>query len=70
MKAVFWISAGVVFYAYVGYAVWLWAWSHLSPKPVLRGRNEPFVSIVMVVCNEERTLPRKLSNLASLDYPS
>ncbi len=57
------------FYAYLGYAAWLWVWSRLSPKPVLRGANEPFVSIVMVVRNEERTLPRKLSNLAALDYP-
>ncbi|MFZ0859754.1 MAG: glycosyltransferase family 2 protein [Candidatus Sulfotelmatobacter sp.] len=69
MKLVFWGSAGVVFYAYLGYAAWLWVWSRLSPKPVLRGANEPFVSIVMVVRNEERTLPRKLSNLAALDYP-
>jgi len=24
MKAVFWIAGAVVFYAYLGYAVWLW----------------------------------------------
>jgi cellulose synthase/poly-beta-1,6-N-acetylglucosamine synthase-like glycosyltransferase len=36
---------------------------------VLRGANEPFVSIVMVVRNEEGALPRKLSNLIALDYP-
>jgi poly-beta-1,6-N-acetyl-D-glucosamine synthase len=69
MKEIFWVSAAGIFYAYLGYAAWLWIWSHLSPKPVLRGMNEPFVSIVMVVRNEESTLPRKLSNLASLEYP-
>jgi biofilm PGA synthesis N-glycosyltransferase PgaC len=69
MKPIFWGAAGVVFYAYLGYAAWLWIWSHLSPKPVLRGTNEPTVSIVLVVRNEASTLPRKLSNLAALDYP-
>jgi len=69
MKALFWIAAALVFYAYVGYAVWLWIWSRLSPRPVLRGANQPLVSIVMVVRNEEGTLPRKLNNLAVLDYP-
>ena len=69
MKAIFWGAAGLVFYAYLGYSAWLWVWSRLSPKPVIRGANEPFVSIVMVVRNEERTLPRKLSNLGALNYP-
>ncbi|MFZ0814639.1 MAG: glycosyltransferase family 2 protein [Candidatus Sulfotelmatobacter sp.] len=69
MKAIFWVAAGGVFYAYLGYAAWLWIWSRLSPRPVLRGANEPFVSIVMVVRNEESVLPRKLSNLTALDYP-
>jgi cellulose synthase/poly-beta-1,6-N-acetylglucosamine synthase-like glycosyltransferase len=69
MKAIFWIAGAVVFYAYLGYAVWLWIWSLLSPRPVLRGWNEPLVSILMVVRNEEQTLNSKLSNLAALDYP-
>ena len=70
MRALFWSAAAVVFYAYFGYAAWLWIWSYLSPKPVLRGTNEPPISIVLVVRNEESTLPRKLSNLAALDYPA
>lgn len=69
MKAIFWIAGAVVFYAYLGYAAWLWIWSLLSPRPVLRGWNEPLVSILMVVRNEEQTLNSKLSNLAALDYP-
>jgi len=69
MKAVFWIGAGVTFYAYVGYAACLWVWSWLSPKPVQRGTNQPLVSMLMVVRNEEGTLPRKLRNLTALNYP-
>ena len=69
MKWVFWVSAALVFYAYIGYPAWLWLRSRLFPRPVLRGTNEPFVSIVMVVRNEEKALPLKLDNLLSLDYP-
>ena len=69
MKLLFWGAAAFVFYAYAGYAVLLWILSRLNPRPVLRGMNESFVSIVMVVRNEERTLPRKLRNLTSLNYP-
>jgi cellulose synthase/poly-beta-1,6-N-acetylglucosamine synthase-like glycosyltransferase len=69
MRWIFWGAAGLVFYAYLGYVAWLWLWSRLSPKPVLRGTNQPFVSIIMVVRNEEGTLPRKLRNLAALEYP-
>jgi biofilm PGA synthesis N-glycosyltransferase PgaC len=69
MKAMFWGATGVIFCAYLGYPAWLWVCSRLSPRPIHRGANEPFISTVMVVRNEEATLPRKLRNLAGLDYP-
>ena len=47
MKWVFWVSAALVFYAYIGYPAWLWLRSQLFPRPVLRGTNEPYVSVVM-----------------------
>jgi len=70
MRAVFWIGAGVIFYAYAGYAACLWIWSWLSPKPVQRGSDQPLVSLLMVVRNEESNLPRKLRNLLELNYPA
>ncbi len=69
MKAAFWCAAAVVFYAYLGYAAWLWVYSRVRPWPLRRGVYLPFVSVVMVVRDEEATLPRKLLNLAALDYP-
>ncbi|HEX4785308.1 MAG TPA: glycosyltransferase family 2 protein [Candidatus Sulfotelmatobacter sp.] len=69
MKWIFWGAAAFIFYAYAGYAAWLWIWSRVSPRPVLRGVNEALVSIVIVVRNEEQTLARKLRNLTSLNYP-
>jgi len=69
MRWVFWISAAVIAYAYVGYPLWLWVRSWWSPWPVARGRGQPSVSAVLVVRNEEGTIARKLENLLTLDYP-
>lgn len=69
MTWVFWGAAGVIVYAYVGYAGWLWLRSRWRPKPVERGAYTPQVSLVMVVRNEAKILERKLRNLLELDYP-
>ena len=69
MKVAFWCAAALVFYAYLGYAAWLWFYSRLRPWPLRRGTHLPFVSVVMVVRDEEKTLAQKLKNLAALDYP-
>ncbi|HEV3304892.1 MAG TPA: glycosyltransferase family 2 protein [Candidatus Sulfotelmatobacter sp.] len=69
MKWLFWCAACLVIYTYVGYAAWLWLRARLHPWPVLRAKQEPDISIVMVVRNEERWLEGKLRNLMALDYP-
>jgi poly-beta-1,6-N-acetyl-D-glucosamine synthase len=69
MKWVFWLSAGLVVHAYLGYPLWLWLRSWWKARPVARGAVTPSVSIVMVVRNEETALPEKLRNLSALDYP-
>jgi poly-beta-1,6-N-acetyl-D-glucosamine synthase len=70
MKFFFWTAAFLIAYTYVGYAAWLWLRARLSPWPVLRAPEEPYVSIVLVVRNEERWLEGKLQNLLELDYPA
>lgn len=70
MKVVFWASAFLIFYTYLGYAAWLWLRARLRPWPVRRSPEEPSISIVMVVRNEEQWLDRKLQNLLSIDYPA
>ncbi len=69
MTWLFWIAAGVIGYAYAGYLLWLWIRGFWRPWPVLRGACEPFVSVVMVVRDEEAVLPGKLRNLLELEYP-
>ncbi|MGB6678714.1 MAG: glycosyltransferase family 2 protein [Terriglobales bacterium] len=67
---IFWGSVAVIAYTYFGYPGWLWLRGRWRRKDVMRGPYVPFVSIVMVVRNEERVLERKLENLLSLDYPA
>jgi len=69
MKWVFWGAAALIVYTYVGYASLLWLRARLFPWPVVRALQEPQISIVMVVRNEERVLNSKLRNLLDLDYP-
>jgi len=69
MTWIFWLAAGLIFYAYVGYVCWLRLRMLWRARPVRRGSLTPFVSIAMVVRNEENTLPAKLQNLTALDYP-
>jgi cellulose synthase/poly-beta-1,6-N-acetylglucosamine synthase-like glycosyltransferase len=69
MSWVFWGSVALIAYTYLGYAGWLWLQARFRPWPVLRSQQEPNVSIVMVVRNEDRWLRSKLRNLLELDYP-
>lgn len=69
MKFVFWAAGAIIAYAYVGYLAFLWLRAKLRPRPAMRGRFEPLVSIVMVVRNEERVVERKIRNLLALVYP-
>jgi poly-beta-1,6-N-acetyl-D-glucosamine synthase len=70
MRWVFWWSATLIVYTYVGYVVWLWGRARLRPWPVRRGSCGTSVSVVMVVRNEEWVLENKLRNLLELDYPA
>src|ERR1700682_5540978 len=75
MRALFWSSALLIAYVYVGYPAVLALWARLvgrrsaaarahQPEPILPG-----VSIVLAARNEAARLPARLDNLLSLDYP-
>lgn len=68
MRWMFWAAVVLIAYTYVGYLFWLWLCARLYPRPLRRAPQEPMVSIVMVVRNEEGVLERKLRNLLSLNY--
>lgn len=70
MKYAFWLAAGLVVYTYIGYPVWLRMRMLWRVRPVMRGAITPYISIVMVVRDEEQILEQKLQNLLQLDYPA
>jgi len=59
----------LIVYSYAGYLGWLWLRSRWRPLTVQLGPFEPFISIVMVVRDEERFLEAKIQNLLALEYP-
>ncbi len=70
-RALFWISAGFIFYTYAGYPLLLWIWRRAArPRPPRRATATPLVSIIVTVRNEEACLAAKLASLLALDYPA
>ena len=70
MKWLFWGSAAVISFTYMGYPGWLWLRSRWRRNPVKREPGAAALSVVMVVRNEEEVLDRKLRNLMDLNYPA
>lgn len=69
-RAVFWISAALIVYVYVGYPLLLAAASRLRSRPVRRRPGwEPTVSVIIAAHDEARHIDAKLDNCLELDYP-
>jgi poly-beta-1,6-N-acetyl-D-glucosamine synthase len=70
MKALFWSSWALIFFAYAGYPILLYLRAQFWSIPVRRASIFPQVTILLAAHNEEKNLPGKLTNLAELDYPA
>lgn len=68
VEFIFWLSAAVLCYTYVGYPLLLWIVSALRPRAVRREECKPTVSVIITAYNEERDLAAKLENTLALDY--
>lgn len=68
LKLLFWLSAAVVGYTYVGYLAWLWLASQFCSRPLRTHPYSPSVTIIIAARNEARTLPAKIANLRRLRY--
>ena len=73
MTVLFWISALIVAYVYVGYPCLLAVWSRLvdrRPRPVpFAGGAWPSISIIVAARNEAARLPARVANLLEQEYP-
>jgi cellulose synthase/poly-beta-1,6-N-acetylglucosamine synthase-like glycosyltransferase len=65
---VFWVSIGLIAYAYVGFSVIL-ALRSLWSRPVRKADITPTISLVIVAHNEAATIGSKLENALASDYP-
>lgn len=66
---VFWISLGIVVFAYAGYPVSLFALRRLVRRPVRKQPIEPFVSVLIPAYNEAGWVEAKIRNVLAVDYP-
>lgn len=69
-QIVFWSSAGVLFYVYVGYPLLVYIVSVLAPREVMSAAIEPSVTVLITAFNEERDIRQKLENTLAIDYPA
>jgi len=72
METLFWVSALLIGYVYIGYPAVLAAWARMAPAPVRGGDpvELPGVSIIIAARNEQPRLRARIENLLSLDYPA
>jgi cellulose synthase/poly-beta-1,6-N-acetylglucosamine synthase-like glycosyltransferase len=66
---VFWTSAFLLFYTYAGYGLLIAVWARLRPRPVLKRRIEPCLSVVIAAHDEAEAIGPRIANLLALDYP-
>ncbi len=74
VKLIFWISAGIVFYTYLGYGILLWLLVRIKeyiypPKENTLNKDLPEVTIMIAAYNEEDVAEEKMKNTLELDYP-
>ena len=77
-RIVFWLSAGLIVYTYVGFPLLLFVRSLVIRRTHGRAirpdggapRPTPRVTIVVVAHNEAATIGAKIENMRALDYPS
>ena len=83
LEIVFWVAAGLIIYAHLGYPLLLWALAAIFGKDGARGRDGvtlqvdgngegelPHVSLIIPAYDEEAVIERKIANARALDYPT
>ena len=68
-EAVFWTSIGFIFYAYLGYPLFLELISLVRSRPVRKGFVSPHVSFIITAYNENKRIQQKIENTLEMDYP-
>jgi cellulose synthase/poly-beta-1,6-N-acetylglucosamine synthase-like glycosyltransferase len=83
LEIVFWVAAGLIIYAHLGYPLLLWVLAAIFGEDGARGRDGrtlqvqgnaegelPRVSLIIPAYDEEAVIERKIANARALDYPT
>ncbi|MDO9518784.1 MAG: glycosyltransferase family 2 protein [Pseudohongiella sp.] len=70
MIAIFWISALLIVYTFVGYPLVLVLWARAKASEIRCADYEPDVSVLIIARNEEASIGNKLTNILAMDYPA
>lgn len=68
-ECVFWLSAFLIGYTYLGYPTLLWILARVKPRPVIAADITPTVSVIVAAYNEEGSIGDRISGLLAQDYP-
>jgi poly-beta-1,6-N-acetyl-D-glucosamine synthase len=68
-QLLFWGSAGILAYTYVGYPLLAWLRSKWWSRSPRKAFLQPRISILVVAHNEVRGIRARIENLLALDYP-
>jgi len=66
---VFWASAGLLGYTYIGYPLLVWVMAKFRRRGWTRDSRVRDVTVVVIAHNEEAGIERRLRNLLDSDYP-
>lgn len=71
MQTLFWISAFLLFYTYIGYGLFLLLFNAVFKKKTATDETFlPAVTVVVPAYNEEAVIRQKIENTLALDYPA
>lgn len=68
-KIIFWATAFIIFYTYVGYSLFIMLLSRLFNNAVKSGNFEPVVTFLITAYNEEKNIGEKLRDTLAQNYP-
>ena len=73
LEIVFWVAAGLIVYAHLGYPLLLWAASAIFGKDGIAAEPDgewPRVTLIVPAYDEEDVIERRVADARALDYPA
>lgn len=71
VEFLFWALLLAIAWCFAGYPLYIIALARFRPQPIRPATNfQPSVTVILAIRNERDTLPRRLTNLLSQEYPA